>query len=570
MRKHRRSITIILLWLAPLSFLLLFYFYPMGSILKLSLARSQTGLISPFVEAFHSAIPWHTLGFTLWQAILSTILTLMLGLPGAYLFAHYNFRGKSLLQALTGIPFLMPTLVVAAAFNALLGSNGWVNTGLMQLLKLSSPPIQFTDTLVAILVAHVFYNTTIVLRMVGDFWSHLDPRLTQAARMLGANRWQAAWRVTFPILAPIIAAAALLVFIFDFTSFGVILLLGGPHYATLEVEIYYQTISLFNLPMAAVLSILQIACTLGLTIIYTRLIRHLSIPLAQKSRKVTQRRLTTLRSKIMAGIIVLTLFTLLILPLSALAMRSFVRLEPNRFGQTASTTGFTLDFYRELDVNSNQSIFFTPPSTAIAVSLTYAVATMILALALGFPAALALSRNNQPFLSHALDAVLMLPLGTSAVTLGLGFIVALDQPPLDLRASLILIPLAHTLVAFPFVVRNLTPALRSIRPRIRQAASMLGATPGKVMRYIDIPLIARSILVAATFAFTISLGEFGATSLLARPQYATVPIAIYRLISRPGEINYGQALALSTILMLVAGAGMFLINHFRIGDIGEF
>jgi thiamine transport system permease protein len=569
-RKHRRSITIILLWLAPLCFLLLFYFYPMGSILKLSLARSQTGLISPFIEAFHSAIPWHTLGFTLWQAILSTILTLILGLPGAYLFAHYNFRGKSLLQALTGIPFLMPTLVVAAAFNALLGSNGWVNSGLMHLLKLSSPPIQFTNTLVAILVAHVFYNTTIVLRMVGDFWSHLDPRITQAARMLGANRWRAIWRVTFPILAPAIAAAALLVFIFDFTSFGVILLLGGPHYATLEVEIYYQTISLFNLPMAAVLSILQIACTLGLTIIYTRLIRHLSIPLAQKSRKVTQRRLTTLRSKIMAGIIVLTLFTLLILPLSALAMRSFVRLEPNRFGQTASTTGFTLDFYRELDVNSNQSIFFTPPSTAIAVSLTYAVATMILALALGFPAALALSRNNQPFLSHALDAVLMLPLGTSAVTLGLGFIVALDQPPLDLRASLILIPLAHTLVAFPFVVRNLTPALRSIRPRIRQAASMLGATPGKVMRYIDIPLIARSILVAATFAFTISLGEFGATSLLARPQYATVPIAIYRLISRPGEINYGQALALSTILMLVAGAGMFLINHFRIGDIGEF
>jgi thiamine transport system permease protein len=569
-RKHRRSITIILLWLAPLCFLLLFYFYPMGSILKLSLARSQTGLISPFIEAFHSAIPWHTLGFTLWQAILSTILTLILGLPGAYLFAHYNFRGKSLLQALTGIPFLMPTLVVAAAFNALLGSNGWVNSGLMHLLKLSSPPIQFTNTLVAILVAHVFYTTTIVLRMVGDFWSHLDPRITQAARMLGANRWRAIWRVTFPILAPAIAAAALLVFIFDFTSFGVILLLGGPHYATLEVEIYYQTISLFNLPMAAVLSILQIACTLGLTIIYTRLIRHLSIPLAQKSRKVTQRRLTTLRSKIMAGIIVLTLFTLLILPLSALAMRSFVRLEPNRFGQTASTTGFTLDFYRELDVNSNQSIFFTPPSTAIAVSLTYAVATMILALALGFPAALALSRNNQPFLSHALDAVLMLPLGTSAVTLGLGFIVALDQPPLDLRASLILIPLAHTLVAFPFVVRNLTPALRSIRPRIRQAASMLGATPGKVMRYIDIPLIARSILVAATFAFTISLGEFGATSLLARPQYATVPIAIYRLISRPGEINYGQALALSTILMLVAGAGMFLINHFRIGDIGEF
>ena len=568
--KRHRSITAFLLWLAPICFLLLFYFYPLGSILKLSLARSQQGLISPFLQAFNSPIPWRVLSFTLWQAILSTILTLVLGLPGAYLFAHYNFRGKSILQALTGIPFLMPTLVVAAAFNALLGPNGWLNIGLMQVFNLTSPPVQFTNTFTAILVAHVFYNTTIILRMVGDFWSHLDPRLGQAARMLGANRWQAIRWVTIPLLTPAIAAAALLVFIFDFTSFGVILILGGPRFATLEVEIYYQTISLFNLPLAAVLSILQLACTLGLTILYTRLIRRLSIPLSLKSRVVTQRRLTSHRSKLMAGMIIVTLLTLLILPLAALAVRSVTHLEPNRGEQTVTSPGFTLDFYRALEINRNDSIFFSPPSTAIAVSLGYALATTVLALVLGFPAALALSREVASPISHGLDAILMLPLGTSAVTLGLGFIVALDKPPLDLRSSWILVPLAHTLVAFPFVVRNLTPALRSIRPRMRQAAAVLGASPGNVLRYIDIPLIGRSLLVASTFAFTISLGEFGATSLIARPEYPTVPIAIYRLISRPGELNYGQALALSTILMLVAGAGMLLIDRMRIGDIGEF
>jgi thiamine transport system permease protein len=568
--KRRRFITGILLWLAPVCFLLLFYFYPLGSILKLSLARSQQGLISPFLQAISSPIPWRALGFTLWQAILSTILTLALGLPGAYLFAHYNFRGKSLLQALTGIPFLMPTLVVAAAFNALLGPNGWLNIGLMQIFKLTSPPVQFTNSLIAILVAHVFYNTTIILRTVGDFWSHLDPRMGQAARMLGANRWQAIRWVTIPLLTPAIAAAALLVFIFDFTSFGVILILGGPRFATLEVEIYYQTISLFNLPLAAVLSILQLACTLGLTIIYTRLIRRLSIPLPLKSRIVTQRRFTSHRSKLIAGMVIFILITLLVLPLGALAIRSVTRLEPNRGEQTVISPGFTLDFYRALEVNSNSSIFFAPPSTAIAVSLGYALATTALALLLGIPAALALSREVASPISHAMDAILMLPLGTSAVTLGLGFIVALDKPPLDLRSSWILVPLAHTLVAFPFVVRNLTPALRSIRPRMRQAAAVLGASPGNVLRFIDIPLIGRSLLVASTFAFTISLGEFGATSLIARPEYPTVPIAIYRLISRPGELNYGQAMALSTILMLVAGAGMLLIDRMRIGEIGEF
>jgi thiamine transport system permease protein len=570
MFKQHRLLSIILLWLAPVCFLLLFYFYPLGSILSLSLARSQAGPFSPFLEAIKSPIPWRVLFFTLWQAILSTLLTLVIGLPGAYLFAHFNFKGKSLLQALTGIPFLMPTLVVAAAFNALLGPGGWLNIGLMQLLKLNSPPIQFVNTLTAILVAHVFYNTTIVLRTVGDFWSHLDPRISQAARMLGANRWQAIRWVTLPLLIPAIAAAALLVFIFDFTSFGVILILGGPHFATLEVEIYYQTISLFNLPLAAVLSLLQLACTLGLTIFYTRLIRRLSIPLPLKSSQVTHRRLSTQRSKLVAGMIIFLLLTLLILPLTALSFRSVTRLEPNRGEQTVMSPGFTLDFYHALWVNSNESIFFAPPSTAIIISLGYAITTTVLALLLGFPAALALSRDTTSHLSHTLDAILMLPLGTSAVTLGLGFIVALDKPPLDLRSSLILVPLAHTLVAFPFVVRNLTPALRSVRPRIRQAAATLGASPGNVLRYIDIPMIGRSLLVAATFAFTISLGEFGATSLIARPEYPTIPIAIYRLISRPGESNYGQALALSTILMLVAGSAMFLIDRLRIGEIGEF
>ena len=568
--KRHRSISLVLLWIAPLCFLLLFYFYPLGTILKLSLTRSQEGVISPILEAVRSRIQWRVIGFTFWQAILSTLLTLALGLPGAYLFSHYNFRGKALLQVLTGIPFLMPSIVVAAAFNVLMGPSGWLNNGLMQLLKVNSPPIHFTNTLTAILVAHVFYNTTIILRMVGDFWSHLDPRLAQAAQMLGANRLQAIRWVTLPILAPAIAAAALLVFIFDFTSFGVILILGGPRFATLEVEIYYQTISLFNLPLAAVLSIFQLACTLGLTIIYTRLINRLSIPLSLKSRRVTQHQLTSPRSKLMAGVIIVTLLTLLILPLAALAVRSVTRLEPNRGEQIVTSPGVTLDFYRALETNNNDSIFFAPPSTAIAVSLGYALATTALALLLGIPAALALSRDVSSPINHGLDVMLMLPLGTSAVTLGLGFIVALDKPPLDLRSSWILVPLAHTLVAFPFVVRNLTPALRSIRPRIRQAATVLGASPGFVLRYIDFPLIGRSLLVAATFAFTISLGEFGATSLIARPEYPTLPIAIYRLISRPGELNYGQALALSTILMLIAGAAMMLINRMRIGDIGEF
>lgn len=560
-----------LLWLAPLTFLVLFYFYPLGSILALSLGRSSRGWGAPFVEALISPATFHVLGFTLGQATLSTLLTLLVGLPGAYLLARYRFRGKSLLMALTAVPFVMPTLVVAAAFNALLGPRGWLNLGLMAALRLEAPPLQITNTLAAILLAHVFYNTTIVVRMVGDFWSHLDPRLEQAAQALGANRAQAWLKVTLPLLLPAIAAAALLVFIFDFTSFGVILVLGGPRFATLEVEIYNQTVGMFNLPLAAVLSLLQLACTLGLTILYTRLSARLTRPLALRPHTYAQKKLLSWRSRLAALALVGAYLGLFATPLLALASRSVIRLEAERGPQvSAAAPGLTLDFYRTLGTNPRNSLFYAPPVTAIAVSLGYAAMTILLSLALGLPAAWALASNRQAAVTRLLDPLLMLPLGTSAVTLGLGFIVALDQPPLDLRASPLLIPLAHTLVAFPFVVRSLAPALSSIRPRLRHAAALLGASPRQVMQAIDLPLAGRAVIVAATFAFTISLGEFGATALIARPEYPTVPLAIYRLIGRPGALNYGQALALSTILMVVCITGMLVIERLRIADVGEF
>jgi thiamine transport system permease protein len=364
------------------------------------------------------------------------------------------------------------------------------------------------------------------------------------------------------------------VFIFDFTSFGVILILGGPQFATLEVEIYYQTVSLFNLPLAATLSIIQLVCTLALTVIYTRLSNRLIRPISLRPQSFTQNRLQSWQSRLAAFTILAFLIGLTVTPLIGLAARSFTQVEiTGRGAGTPGRRGLTLDYYQALFVNPQESLFYVSPGTAISISLGYAAATVLLALSLGLPASWALANSDpesQGLLERILDPVLMLPLGTSAVTLGLGFIVALDHPPLDLRASPLLIPLAHTLVAFPFVVRSLTPSLRSIRPRLRQAAAVMGASPWQVLRFVDLPLVGRALLVAATFAFSISMGEFGATALIARPEFPTIPLAIYRLISQPGPLHYGEALALSTILMLVTAAGMLAIERFRIADVGEF
>ena len=391
--------------------------------------------------------------------------------------------------------------------------------------------------------------------------------MEQASRVLGATPLKTLREVTLPLLRPAILAAGLLVFMFDFTSFGVILLLGGPQFATLEVEIYIQAMHMLNLPLAGLLSAVQLLCTLILTIAYSRASLHLNVPLAPRLQGEGMRRMRTWREKLLVGVTVILLAALLILPLAALGARSVVRLEADRGERGGVQIGLTLDYYRELFVNRRLSLFYVPPIEAARNSLVYAGATVLFSLTLGFLASSALARRAR--INQVLDPLLMLPLGTSAVTLGLGFIVVFNRPPFDPGSFPLLIPLAHSLVALPFVVRTLLPALRSIPVSLRQAAGVLGASPLRTWWEVDLPIIARAALVSAVFAFTISLGEFGATSFLARPEYPTLPVAIYRFIGQPGALNYGQALAMSTLLMLVCGLGILLIERMRLPGVRE-
>jgi len=407
----------------------------------------------------------------------------------------------------------------------------------------------------------------------------LNPNLTQAAQMLGLSPRRAFWQVTLPLLRPAIGAAAVLVFIFCFTSFGVILILGGPRFATLEVAIYQQAVEIFDLPVAASLALLQIVFTFGLMWFYTRSQARLARPLSLQATRHTERPIRTWRDKVIVGSNLGLMFILLGFPLAALILRSFVGSE-----------GLTFTFYRELFINRRGALFFVPPIEAVFNSTAFALVTVIMAGSLGLISAVMLSRGAKseerrakgeerslvtrlsplaPRLS-LFDPLFMLPLATSAVTLGFGYIIALNRPPLNLRSSLALVPIAHTLVAIPFVIRSVLPALRRIRPNLREAAAVLGADPQKVWWTVDWPLIRRALLVGAVFAFTISMGEFGATVFIARPQTPTLSVAIFRFLSQPGALNYGQALAMSSLLMLVCAIGFLAIERFRLGDEGEF
>jgi len=532
-----------LLLLLPLLFLALFLVWPLWSILQLGLApagRLELAWLQQIVS------PWHlqTLLFTCGQALLSTALTIGLALPAAWVCVRWSFPGRSLLLSLSTLAFVLPTVVVAAAFSALTGSRGLVNVLLQAWLGLDAPPLRLEGTLAIILLAHVFYNFAVALRIITGYWVNRGVELEEAARVLGAHGWRLWWTLRLPLLRPALLAAAVLIFIFTFTSFGVIILLGELRFATLEVEIYLQAVNLFNLPVAAWLSLLQIVLMFALMLVYTRLRRRLP----QTLQPARGRRPQGLREWLVVALVSGCMLLLLAAPLGALVLRSL-----------SGAEGLTTAWYAALSQNVRGSVLFVPPLQAVGNSLLFALVTTVLALTLGALAAASLQRPGRRWL----DALYMLPLATSAVTLGFGFIIALDEPPLDLRASPLLIPIAHTLVALPFVVRSVLPALDSLAPALRESARVLGATPWQVWRHIDLPLVSRALLVGATFAFTISMGEFGASLFIARPGSATIPVVIYRLLGQPGTPNHGQAMAMSVILLLSCGLGFALIERVR-------
>ncbi len=381
---------------------------------------------------------------------------------------------------------------------------------------------------------------------------------------MGANRWQAFTEVTLPLLRPSLISASLLIFLFTFTSFGVILLLGGPMYSTLETEIYRQYVNFLRPDIAAVLSFTQILFTFIVMMLYARWQQSttrsrfgFAVSLDMRAEKANLKRPHTWLEKVAVVAIMGGLFLFLVTPLLALVWQSLVDREGH----------MTLAYYQALSAARRGSVVFIPPLTAVRNSIGYASLTVLIAGGLGLATAVALARPSR--WRRWADPLFMLPLGASAVTLGFGYVVTYST----LRTSAILVLIAHTLVAFPFVVRTLLPVMQGIKPGLREAAAVMGATPGRVWREVDLPIIAQALLVAAVFAFTVSMGEFGATSFIIRPNsgFLTMPIAIERFLSTPGgALNFGQAMAMSVILMAVSATGFIAIERFRYADIGEF
>ena len=528
-----------LLLTIPVVLLLAFFYVPLISIL-------QTGLWEngPTLKFIHSVLAnsYHrrVIGFTIAQALASTALTLAIGLPGAYVFAKYDFPGKRVIKAVLTVPFVMPSVMVALGFILLFGRSGFI-TGLI------GHDLGILYSWKGILLAHAFYNFPIVVRMVSALWQRINPHYEEAAMALGARGWRLFWRVTLPMLSPAIFASAMLTFVFCFLSFSIPLIIGGYRYATIEVDIFTSIMTLLDFRTGSALAVIQITLSIAFMYLYLRSLdayaRREEQRIMQRPRRMSLSELASLGGLLLI-IYALFVFVFIVSPLLAVLYDSL-----HFNGQ------WSIENYRRIFSAEYNPMFGASTLDAIRNSLTFGFATVFLSLLVALPIAYAMHRWNFRG-KRLLDVLATLPLASSAITLGLGYIRVFSGTALYYTPWLLIA--AYTIISYPFVLRAVSASLKKIRPNLWEAALSLGAKEWKAFLKVELPLALGGLIVGAIFAFAMSIAELGATYMLAKPEYTTMTLAVYKFL---GARQFGSASALSVLLMLISTAGFLLIER---------
>ncbi|WP_216328850.1 ABC transporter permease [Deinococcus aestuarii] len=499
-----------LLALPPLLFLLFFLALP----LTRTLAEGGVNLAIWRDPYFTARLAW-----TLGQATASALIALAVGAPLASLLSRYALPGKALLLRLLLLPFVTPTLVAVLGLSALLGPNGWLTAPL---------GLDLEETPILLILGNLFFNLPVMIRLAYGGFSRVPPTLTGAARTLGASGVRAALTVALPLALPGLAAGFILVFLYSALSFGLPLALGGERYATLEVEIYTLTAYQLRLGEASALIAGQLVLTLAATWAYVRLSRGgVGVPASG---------LPPARGGAAVGLWTLVALVILLCfgPLVAVVARGVI-----------GSNGLTLSYWRGA---------LSDPDTPLLVwnTLRFGVLALVGATLLGALQALGAWQAR----SRTLDLLSLLPLMVSPVSLAVGYLLAYPAR----SATLPMLIAAYTLLGFPLVTRSVLPALRALPPRTLEAARTLGAGRWTAHRTVTLPLTLPALRGGAALALATVFGEFGATLVLTRPEWATLSVGLYERLGRPGERNLGEACALATVLLLLAALSFTLLD----------
>lgn len=542
----------ILLAALPLTFLALFFYYPLTRIFNRGLSGAEGFTLQYVLQILKDPYFQQVIIFTAKQALLSVAISILLGLPWAYIFIRYEFPFKKTLRALTIVPFVLPSITVVVGFIIFFGHNGVLNRFLMDIFNLNNPPFKILYSLSGIILAHAFYNAPIITRMVHAQWERVGADYEESARSLGAGRLRTFWEITFPLLLPGLLTGAALAFIFCFLSFPIVLALGGAQYATIEVEIYTLVKTMLNYKLGAALALVEMILSLLFIYGYVRLEGLFAQELESTRPRGKEKLFGSINSQKVAIWLFIALSGVIYLgPMLSIFADSIT-------ARWQGETVLTLKWYAYIFRPHYEALIGASPLQSVLNSLFIGLAAMGVGSLVGLPIAYIIARHK--FRGRRLfDTLSMAPLGVSSVALGFALFLFFLYGPLGVVNRPAAIVLAHTILAYPFFIRAMVPVLESVERELIEAARSLGASKWRAFLDIELPLVSRGLLVGAVFAFAISLGEMSATIMLTRPRLSTIPVTIYNLI---GARKFDQASAMSVLLMIVTGIAFIVIERF--------
>jgi thiamine transport system permease protein len=463
------------------------------------------------------------LGATFVQALSSTLAALCIALPIAWAVTQSTGRWADAVLLWVAIPFVVPTPVAAAMAVSVCGPQSFCGTLF---------GIEVAQGFGFVVVVQAWYNAGVIVRVVSQAWTSINARYTHAAATLAAPPGRQFWTVTGPLLIPSLVNSALIVLLYCIGSFGVIVLLGGGRLVSLEVEIWRQTSQFLRIDSATILALVQVGLSVVLLATADRVSGMVTLT-PTPVRVVPQRKWTTIFA---TAITILTIVSF-VLP--------YVTLLPKAFGTSTPFAAFTA-----LQSPVRGSGMTVSPLVTLWRSVW--VASLVTLCTMGVAWIATAPRT-------ALRQWVVLPIGVSTITLSLGYVLWFG--PLGWLASPWLLVAVHTIMAAPLVARQLMIARDRVPGHYRAAAQTLGTTPLRTWWAVEVPLLRRPLQAAALFAFALSFGDYAAALVLSRPDSATAPVLIARLLNRPGALNYAMSAALSVVFIACCVAVMLVVHR---------
>ncbi|MEA2071160.1 MAG: iron ABC transporter permease [Asgard group archaeon] len=547
----------------PIFLISIFILFPVISVLITGFSDETGFTLTYFIDVITNGEYYKLLAFTLSQALLSTLISVIIGLPIGYLFGKYKFPGSKVFLTFFTVPFVLPSVLVGMGFLVVFGENGL-----------------FGSAILSIIIAHAFYNIPLVVHYVSTHFQTTNPEVFEAAKTLGSDPKQKFLRIFFPIFLEPIVTASLLTFNFCFLSFGIILMLGGGKFLTLETEINSLFLeSLQSQNIAAALAIFQLLITIGYLILYFIFLRKRSrvttgetektpkkkitvkslIQNFRTSQEKTANKRTNIKSKIKKlfttkefyfSIVFMIGLVIELIPLISTLIYSFW----NPYQEVFTLSNYNVIF----DLSINVDAYISIPR-AILNTILFALGGALVASLLAIITVATLGKSRYEKKSIPYEIISFFPLSVSSITLALGILKLFFGFNLFQQQFWLFIIITHGLLGYPFVTRALMNGLNTISPEIIESARTLGSKPLFRFRKIYVPLLLPSFLTGFIFAFGMSLGEFATTNFFSyiEPSISTLTVVLFRL---KRSRKFGQASAIGALLLMLSYLAFLLIE----------